>query len=275
MPVPRASGGSAKSWHGRRAGVESSPSPWGLFSAVRSKLSPIVLVALACIAGRAVAQDAAPGLNGYLSLGSGYWSHGLSYNDGLSLQAGVDYQHQSGWFVGAWAANVDFAIELSYEQPRTVEADIYGGYHGRGEDWSWTITLGRYLYPDTVISYDYDELSGTVGFRDRVFYTASYSDGYYGRERAALNQELSFTLPLRGDIEIGAAVGHFAISSTDVDYSHWNVGVSKLVWRMAVDLRYYDSGYDRVGWLGDPDANHYVLSVSYALRRQEIQDLEI
>jgi uncharacterized protein (TIGR02001 family) len=225
-----------------------------------------VLVALAFGAGHAAAQDAGPSLNGYLTLGNGYWSRGLSQNDGLSVRAGIDYQLQGGWFAGAWAGNVDYAVEYSYEQPRDLEVDVYGGYHRRGQDWSWTVTLGRYLYPDTAIPYDYDELSGTVGFRDRVFYTASYSDEFYGLTKAALNQELSFALPLRGDVEIGAAIGHFDLATSDVDYSHWNLGVSKLVRRVVLDLRYYDSGYEWVGWLGDPDANHYVFSVSYALR---------
>lgn len=232
---------------------------------MRSKLLPSVVLALAASAGTAAAQDAAS-LNGYLTLSNGYWSRGLSQNDGLSVQLGVDYQHQSGWFAGAWAANLDYAIEYSYAQPRELEVDVYGGFHQRGEDWSWTVTLGRYLYPDTAVSYDYGELSGTVGFHDRVFYTASYSDAFYGGEHSALNQELSFALPLRGDVEIGAALGRFAIASTDVDYSHWNVGVSKVVRRVVVDLRYYDSSLGWAGWLGDPDANHYVLSVSYALR---------
>jgi uncharacterized protein (TIGR02001 family) len=233
---------------------------------VRSKLTPSLLLALLATAGTSVAQDAASGVNGYFTLGNGYWSRGLSQNDGLSIQAGVDYQLPSGWFAGGWAANVDYAVETWPEQPRELAVDVYGGYHRRGSDWSWTVTLGRYLYPDTAVSYDYNELSGTVGFRDRVFYTASYGDDFYGLPRSALNQELSLALPLRGDVEIGAVVGRFAMSGTDVDFSHWNVGVSKLVRRVAVDLRYYDSGYDRTGWLGDPDSNHLVVSVSYALR---------
>jgi uncharacterized protein (TIGR02001 family) len=233
---------------------------------VRSKLPLIALVALAFAARSAVAQSVSPGLNGYLTLGNGYWAHGLSQTDGFSVQAGIDYQLQGGWFAGAWAANVDYVAEVWNAQPRDLAVDLYGGYHRRSADWSWTVTLGRYLYPDTGSMYDYSELSGTVGFHDRVFYTASYSDDFYGRARSALNQELSLALPLRGDIEVGAALGRFALSGTAAEYSHWNVGVSKLVRRVVVDLRYYDSGHDTVGWLGDPDANHYVLSVSYALR---------
>jgi hypothetical protein len=80
-----------------------------------------------------------------------------------------------------------------------------------------------------------------------------------------LNQELSLAVPLRGDFELGFTAGRFAVDGTRVDYSHWNVGVSKLVRRVAIDLRYYGTGLDRIGYLGDPTASHYVLSVSYAL----------
>src|SRR5262245_28736764 len=100
-------------------------------------------------AATAEAQDASAGVNGYLTLGNGYWSRGLSQNDGLSVQLGVDYQHSSGFFGGAWAANVDYAIEYSQEQPRDIVADAYVGYHARSVNWSWTVVLGRYLYPDT------------------------------------------------------------------------------------------------------------------------------
>ena len=110
------------------------------------------------------------------------------------------------------------------------------------------------------------ELTATVGFRDRVFYTASYSGDFYSLDHESLSQELAFAWPLARDVELGATFGRFAVSGTAIDYTHWNVGISKLVRRVVVDLRYYDSGYDRVSYLGDPHANQYVLSVSYALR---------
>jgi uncharacterized protein (TIGR02001 family) len=227
-----------------------------------SCLAVLVLAA----AGTAAAQGPVPDLNGYVTLASGYWKHGLSQNDGLSAQIGIDYQHHSGFFVGAWAANVEFEREYSTEQPRDVEANAYVGYHRRNPEWSWTLGLGRYAYPGAATQYAYDELSATVGFRDRVFYTASYSDEYGATARSSLNQELSVAFPLRGNVEIGAALGHFSVERGGPDITHWNVGVSKLVRRVAVDLRYYDGDYERTSYYGDPNANHYVLSVSYALR---------
>jgi hypothetical protein len=35
---------------------------------------------------------------------------------------------------------------------------------------------------------------------------------------------------------------------------------------MALDLRYYDGNYEQTNYLGDPYADQYVLSLSYALR---------
>jgi uncharacterized protein (TIGR02001 family) len=238
-----------------------------MFPAVR--IAPVLLSAsfLACAAsGAAWAQDGAPSLNGYVTLANGYWNRGLAQNDGLSLQLGIDYQQKRGWFVGGWAANVDYASDQVLAKPREIESEVYGGYHRRNEDWSWTMMLGRYYYPDTSISYDWNELSATVGFRDRVYYTAAYTDQFYGRSYSALNQEISFALPLRGNFEIGGTLGHFELAAADIDYTHWNLGVSKIVRRVVIDLRYYKSGYDYASWLGDPNGTQYVLSVSYALR---------
>lgn len=224
-----------------------------------------VAIALASAsAGSVRAQDTVSTLNGYVTLSSGYWKHGLSHSDGPSLQLGVDYQHYTGFFAYARAMNVDYPQNLPY-QTRDVEASAYVGFHDRHERWSWTVSLGRYLYPGTD-GYDYGEWSASVGFRDRLFYTASYVDDYYVRDDSALNQEVAVAFPLPKNFEIGGAVGYFDIAGGP-GIRHWNVGASKLVGRMAIDLRYYDGNYEWRSYLGDPDAEHYVLSLSYALKR--------
>jgi uncharacterized protein (TIGR02001 family) len=231
----------------------------------RALLSSIMLAATSAVA---VAQDS-PSLNGYVTLSNGYWNRGLAQNDGLSVQLGIDYQQKAGWFVGAWAANVDYAVEKSWAEPRTIESEIYGGYHKRSGNWSWTAMLGRYFYPSSALSYDWNELSATVGWRDRIYYTAGYTNQFYGISRfwgSSLSQELSFSQPLRGNFEISGTLGHVEIDHTAIDYTHWNLGVSKVVRHVAIDLRYYESGYDYVGFFGDPKEPKYVLSVSYALR---------
>jgi uncharacterized protein (TIGR02001 family) len=234
----------------------------------RAALSWVVTAVALIAAGAAHAQDAVSGVSGYLTLGSGHWKHGLSQSDGPSLQLGVDYQHYTGFFAYARALNVDYPQNLPNER-RDVETSAYVGYHERGDRWSWTVSLGRYVYPDSD-GYDYGEWSGSVGYRDRVFYTASYSDEYYARGGPALNQEVSVAFPLPANFEIGGAVGYFDIGGGP-EIAHWNVGASKLVGRMAVDLRYYDGNYGYRNYLGDPSAEHVVLSLSYVVKRRQFR----
>jgi uncharacterized protein (TIGR02001 family) len=215
-------------------------------------------------AGAARALDAESALNGYVTVSSGYWKHGLSQSEGPTLQLSIDYQHYTGFFAYARAMNVYYPQNLP-NQSRDVEASAYVGFHDRRDRWSWTVSLGRYVYPGAG-SYDYGEWSASVGFRDRVFYTASYADDYYWRGASALEQEIAVAFPLPKDFEVGGAVGYFRVSQGP-GIGHFNVGVSKLVGRMALDLRYYDGDYGWRSFLGDPHAEHYVLSASYAFGR--------
>jgi uncharacterized protein (TIGR02001 family) len=209
------------------------------------------------------AQDPESELGGYLTVSSGYWKHGLSQIDGASLQLGVDYQHHTGFFAYARAMNVEYPQDLP-GQMRDIEVSSYVGYHDRSDRWSWTVSVGRYVYPDAA-DYNYGEWSASVGFRDRVFYTASYNDDYYAGRTSALNQEIAVAFPLPANFEIGGAVGYFDISG-GAKITHWNVGASKLLGRMAIDLRYYDGNYYYRNYLGDPRAQNYVLSVTSALK---------
>jgi uncharacterized protein (TIGR02001 family) len=224
-----------------------------------------VAVGLALLAPLfAAAQAPVSTLNGYVTLGSGHWKHGFSQNDGASLQLGVDYQHHTGFFAYARAMNAGYP-DLPGWLTRDVEASAYVGYHDRRGAWSWTVSLGRYFYPDTGGVYDYDEISASFGFRDRVFYTASYDPNYYGTTRYALNQDVAVLFPLRGDVEIGGSLGYFDVEN-GIEVTHWDFGVSKLLGRFAVDLRYHNSNFGRRNYLGDPDGPHYVVSLSYMLR---------
>jgi uncharacterized protein (TIGR02001 family) len=222
----------------------------------------------ALAAAEAAGQGAAAGLNGYVTVATGYWNRGLSQHDGgLALQAGADYQHRSGLFAGGGLADVDYASADARGEPRELEASAYVGYHRRNTVWSWTATLGRYFYPDDGGSYDYSEVGASVGFRDRLFFSTSYTDDFFSLDRPAWNSELAMTFPLARNFELSAALGRFDLDITSsTEFTHWNVGVSKVARRVAFDLRYYRSRYALATQLGDPGSDRYVLSVTYALR---------
>jgi uncharacterized protein (TIGR02001 family) len=230
----------------------------------RVRVVPSLLIALLAAAGGAHAQPTATGVSGYVTLASGYWKHGLAQRDGPTVTLAVDYEHHRGIFVYGRATEVDYG---AYGDRRDVEASAHAGFQRRHPGWSWTASAGRYLYPDTGGAYDYDEVSFGVGVRDRVFYSLSVSDDYYGWPSTAVAQEIAVAVPLRGDFEVGAALGSFELADGRADFTHWNVGISKLIGRFAVDLRRYGTAHDWRGWLGDPYAERYVVSASYAMRR--------
>ena len=126
----------------------------------------LVGVLVLAVTGVAHPQNPVSELNGYVTLGSGYWKHGLAQTDGASLQLGIDYLHHTGFFAYARAMNVEYPEDYGW-QTRDVEASTHVGYHDRRDMWSWTASVGRYFYPDTDEVYDYDEVSVSVGLRDR------------------------------------------------------------------------------------------------------------
>jgi uncharacterized protein (TIGR02001 family) len=242
----------------RRAVVAASPG--------RGAVTLLGLAGIAC-ATPVLAQSDTSTLSAYVALASDYRNRGLSQTDGHgALQVGVDYQHSSGFFLGGWGSNVEYRSETSYDQPRDLEIDYYAGYDWRRADWSVTLTLGRYTYPGAGESYDYNEVTARAGFRDRVFLDVSYTDDFFSRRRSAIGQALGVALPLPGDAELGASLGRFTSESVYGNrYTYWNVGVSKVVGRVSVDLRYYANSYPVEGYLGEPDAEHWVASITYGI----------
>ena len=230
-------------------------------------LLPLLGVGLGGHTPAAFAQGPDSSLSTYLTMSTDFAHRGISQTDeSAALQLGVDYQHQSGFFIGAWVSNVEYVTEASRTDPRDIELDYYVGYSWQMSDWSLAATLVRYTYPGASESYDYTELSGSVGFRERFFYTVSYTDGLLAQAASAMNHEIGIELPLPWSTQFDASVGHF--DSNDVragDYDHWNLGFSKQVHRLVLDLRYYDTDYTLVSHLGTPLRESWVFSVSYTL----------
>ncbi|MBN1237306.1 MAG: hypothetical protein JXB36_02335 [Gammaproteobacteria bacterium] len=238
-------------------------------------------IATACAAaavasGGAAAQSTVPRIgpriSGYVTVMSDYRNRGLSQSGGdPAVLLGADYQHGSGFFAGARAANVEYAVPAPDGSARHAEAALYAGYSRRFRRWSVTGSVGRYTYPGSDYDWDYGEVGASIGFRDRVFLTASWTDDFFNVGAHALSHELAVALPVGAGFEVGAGIGRFRSSGIDVDYTHWNAGASKRIGRFGIDLRYYDSSHDagRYGTVqprrmlpGAPSDGEWVLSVS-------------
>lgn len=204
-------------------------------------------------------------VSGYVTLTSDYRRRGLSESGGdAAVQIGGDFQHTSGFFAGAWAARIDYARPEDAGSAR-MKVGYYAGYSRRVARWSWVATGVRYAYPGSAYDYDYNELTATIGYRGRLFVTASYIDDLFGRGASAVHSEVGTALPLPRRLEIGAALGRVMSTDAGLEYTHWNVGLSKTFSRrIGLDLRYYDA--DR-RYLQSPvvtaDPGSWVLSATY------------
>ena len=109
--------------------------------------SKIAVAALALTAGSAAMAQ----LSYNIGVVSDYRVRGIAQTATLpSLQGGVDYAHESGFYVGAWAANnVKWIKDFNGATQGDYEIDLYGGYKGEIKSAGLSYDLGfiTYQYP--------------------------------------------------------------------------------------------------------------------------------
>jgi uncharacterized protein (TIGR02001 family) len=65
-----------------------------------------------------------------------------------ALQAGVDFAHKSGFYLGAWGSNIKWIKDYVGATDGSLEVDLYGGYKGEiSKDLTYDIGLITYQYP--------------------------------------------------------------------------------------------------------------------------------
>ncbi len=121
-----------------------------------TKFSLSVIAGLLLVAGEAQAA-----VSGNIGAASNYlWRGTTQTDDSVAVQGGIDYSHDSGFYLGTWASNVDFGDDTSYE------LDFYGGYSGSiGEDFGYDISYLYYGYPDAEGDIDFGELALTLSWK--------------------------------------------------------------------------------------------------------------
>ena len=78
--------------------------------------------------------------------------------DGAAIQGGFDMSHESGFYIGTWASNVDFGNSAN------IEIDFYGGVGGDLPNGvSWDVGALYYWYPGVK---DSDDSGGDFDFVD-------------------------------------------------------------------------------------------------------------
>lgn len=210
-------------------------------------------------------------LTGEVGATNDYRFRGVSQSAGdFAVQAGIDWSHDSGFFVGAWASNIDFDEEGN--NGPDVELDIYAGYYGEiNDDASYDVTLYRYNYIGSGGSeLGYFELNAGidfVGFRAAYWYTNDYGGAGDDLHYAELNYGWEFAENWSLDLHYGYNFGDGIDDGEGFDsYSDYSVGVSTEVGGVSISAAYLmsdlsgDYVVDDGVWRSD---DTFLVNVSY------------
>src|SRR5688572_24888562 len=193
-------------------------------------------------------------LNGYLTVASDYVFRGVSQsNEDPTVQAGLDYLHDSGVFAGIFVAHIDYPASPFRPDPGDLEIDAYLGYsHAAARDWTWDVALLHYDFPDSdSFDYAYQELAANLHYRDRLRVGATVSDDIRGSDSTGWTSEIELRHPLGERFQLSGSIGRYEFERTDwQDYAYWDFGVSAVFDPVTVDLRYFDTSEEAETFAG-------------------------
>jgi len=224
-------------------------------------------LALFCASLAAAAEVPAPEkgnwlpgtLSGNVGVVTDYSFRGISRTGkNVALQGGVDWEHDSGLFTGMWASSIDLGDDAGsarrmsddpFSGDAYLEQDFYGGYGGRLQRISYSVTAIFFFFPGDerlnywefllAFGYDLDWMSVRAGFVGSPDYLGTLDTGIY----ATTGLEVPIPLDVEYfDLTVDANGGYTHTDRplfADHHYFDWNTGlVVALPFNLSLDFRY-------------------------------------
>ncbi len=203
-------------------------------------------MAMAIAAPALARADSASVVSGSIGGTSDFVFRGLSLTRGKpAAQASIDVEFPKEFYVGAFVATCDPNPGAS----PAVELDLWAGRYWRlAENFSADLRLSQYIYPDDPrrVNYNRTEITGTLGYRNKMFLAAIYSPntaavgsspGY--QEGNAWALELSGRHSLSQRFAVSAGFGHYGLDDVyQGSYNYWNVTLAATLEPFELQLAY-------------------------------------
>ena len=176
-------------------------------------------------------------------------------NEDPAIQVGIDYAHETGFYVGFWASSVEFNDGPNATQ---LETNFYTGYGGSVGSLDYDLGFLYYYYPEEgadepgsgLGEQDLWEVYGSLG---TAFDTAgepsvtvgfAYSPDYYGSDGDSIYIYSDFGFSL-GPISPYATVAYLDVEGDKTtpagfDYVHYVIGASTDIGQFTLDLYWSD-----------------------------------
>ena len=155
-----------------------------------------------------------------------------------ALQASLDWTHESGAYLGAWASNVDFGPGTKSD----FELDVLGGFRGKiNDDTTFDVGAVYYGYPGGD-DFEYPEVYAGIGYKmfsGKIWY--SWDFGNSGEDEIYLDANLA--VPLPNDFGLALHAGYTDsdyFSADGGNYFDYSIGVTKTLGRFALALKWID-----------------------------------
>ena len=198
------------------------------------KIAPaIAVLALGAAATMAHAQ-----VSSTITVASDYDFRGITQTArDPAVQASLDLSTESGFYIGAWASNVDFGRGAD----ANAEIDLYAGMRGSfSDDWTYDIGAVQYTYQPGGDKVDFAEAYATLGYKAvsaKLWYAWDFSNS----GKAATYMELNGAVPLPNDFSLNLHGGYSSGDYWDgTEYFDYSIGVSKTVGNFALGLKWVD-----------------------------------
>ncbi|TWX64785.1 hypothetical protein ESZ36_19010 [Colwellia demingiae] len=193
-----------------------------------------ITLASALITGSLATSSAfaVEGLSANVGATSNYLWRGVTQtDDAAAISGGIDYEHQSGFYAGTWASNVDFGDDAS------AELDFYLGFGGElGQGVGYDVGYIYYAYPDSAQTdsaneYDFGEVYGSLSysyFSVSANYGVNNDDGAKWAD-SALYISADAEFEVTEGLTLGLHVGDYSFDDDykSDDYSDYGVSLSK------------------------------------------------
>ena len=168
-----------------------------------------------------------------------------------AIQGGFDWAHDSGFYIGTWASNVDFN-----DNDSVTEFDFYGGYAKEIQNGiNLDLSMIGYTYPGAYASSNYDFYEYSFGLGKSIgpvsFSTAiNYSPEFFAKSGDATYWQGGLDYEFQ-EIKISGHVGKQWVDLETTygapDYVDYSIGASYAWQGFDLSVAYVDTDVD-AGW---------------------------
>ncbi|ALN62746.1 hypothetical protein GLA29479_1872 [Lysobacter antibioticus] len=210
-------------------------------------LSPLAAAAQDSTDAATAAEPPAWAVHGGVSALSDYIWRGVSQTqEDPALQAEIELEHESGFYVGLWGSSIDFTAAGEEDDGIDYELDGYLGWAGElRPGLELDVALTRAAYPGARSGYDYDytELEGTLNFAVHYHVGLAYSPDIFGLGGKGYYWNAGGEWPL-GESGFGlkAQVGHYDLEDAAGDsYNDYLLALTREFGPVRAELQYTDT----------------------------------